>query len=155
MRLTRLIPALAMSLLLIACERGAVTAPDPPQFSMHEGSAPIEFPFTSEFPAVNPCTGLGHIVTWTGTGWFQPHPNNAVLRFQFAIATTDGYAGSGNDVWMGTDGRPGDVLKRTVNTLLTHPSGSRLMVHLVMVIDFKNSPPIAHVDRLEPICVAP
>jgi hypothetical protein len=157
---TRLIAALAVPMLAVACAQDAATAPDPPQLSNGLGSPPIEFgvEFTVDPDPVNPCTGETHTVWVTGTGWFQPHPNNAVIRIKSIITTSDGYEGRGDERWMGTDFRPGDILKRSFNAMLTDPSGSRIRVHEVFVLDFKDtppSPPTVRVDQSEAICVQP
>ncbi len=54
MRFTRLIPALAVAMLGVACAQDAPTAPEAPQFSEHAG-APLAFPFENvPFAGVNP-----------------------------------------------------------------------------------------------------
>ena len=148
-----LIPALAVSMLLIACQQDA-TAPDPPQFSTHAGP-PLEFPVNNQFPAVNPCTGLPITVTLTGTLWVQPHPNNRVIRVKGTTTTSDGYTGRYNETWTGSDNGPGGMSIRTINTQVTNSSGSRYMVHLVWVIDNKTSPDTWRVDRFSATCIRP
>ncbi|MHC4611505.1 MAG: hypothetical protein ACYS7M_14280 [Planctomycetota bacterium] len=155
MRFTRLIPALAMPLLVVACGQDAATAPDPPQFNELAGP-PLEFPFTTQFPAFNPCTSQGILVTNTGTLWVQTHPNNRVIRVKGTTTSSDGYTGRYNETWTGSDiFGPGGMSIRTINTQVTNPSGSRYMVHLVWVIDAETSPPTWRVDRFSATCVIP
>jgi hypothetical protein len=153
-----IIPALAVSMLVVACSQDAPTAPDPPQFSMH--AALIEIPIEdAPFAGVNPCTGLLFTGTSTGTLWIQPHPNNRVIRVRLASTTSDGYTGRYGETWSGSNlpgpAGPGDVSARTVNVQMSSPSGSRYMVHQVFVMDLKTSPPTIRVDRFSATCIRP
>ncbi len=154
MRFTRLMAALTVPLLAVACAQDAPTAPEAPQFSMHAG-APVGVPFTVEFPAFNPCTNQGILVTNTGTIWFQPHPNNRVVRVKGTTTSSDGYTGSYNETWTGSDWNdgPGGMSIRTINTQVTNSAGSRYMVHLVWVIDTEAS--TFRVNRFSARCVIP
>lgn len=156
MRFTRLLPALAAAFLVVACSQDAPTALDPPQLDA-QGSAPLEFPFTTQFPAGNPCTGEGILITNTGTLWVQPHPNNRVIRVKGTLTSTDGYTGSYNETWQGSDGLddPGGMSTRTVNIQAWNASGSRYMVHIRFVWDVKTSPPTVHMNELSATCVIP
>lgn len=154
MRFTRLIAVLAVPLLAIACAQDAPTAPDSPEFSMHAG-APVGQPFTVQFPAFNPCTNQGILVTNTGTIWFQPHPNNRVVRVKGTTTSTDGFSGSYNETWTGSDNGPGGMSIRTINTQVANPAGSRYMVHLVWVIDVSSGTWEFRVDRFSARCVIP
>lgn len=150
-----LIPALAVSMLVIACAQDVPTAPDSPQFSMGIGSAPLEFPFTTVFDAFNPCTGQPVSVTNTGTIWFQTHPNNAVVRVKGTTTMSDGYTGSYDETWTGSDNGPGGMSIRTINTQVTNSSGSRYMVHLVWVIDVSTGTWDFRVNRFSATCIRP
>lgn len=150
-----IISVLAGSMLVIACSYEAATAPDPPQFDVEAASAPLEFPVNNTFGAFNPCTGLPVTVTLTGTIWFQPHPNNNVVRVKGTTTTSDGYTGSYDETWTGSDNGPGGMSIRTFNTQVTNPSGSRYMVHLVWAIDAGGASWEFLVDRLAPTCITP
>jgi hypothetical protein len=160
MRFTRLIPALAVAALAVACAQDAPTAPDPPQLSVEAASIPkLEFPVNFSFPGFNPCTGLEGIVTITGTIWVQEHPNNRTIRYRGTISTSDGYTGHWVETWTGSNmpgpAGPGDVSNHTMNNMLAHPSGSKYRVHLVWIADFKPEPWTVRVDRFSATCVIP
>jgi hypothetical protein len=155
MRFTRLIPALAVPMLVVACAQDDPTAPDPPQ--LQAASIPkLEFPIDVMFDAFNPCTGLDHIVTLKGTFWNQTHPNNRTLRWRATLTTSDGYAGHYIETWTGSNiFGPGDVSNHTFNITAKHPSGSRFKVHLVWIMDEKTSPPTVRVDKFALTCIRP
>ncbi len=157
MRFTRLMAALTVPLLAIACAQDAPTAPDPPQLSVEAASIPkVEIPVDFSFPGLNPCTGLEQIVAITGTIWVQEHPNNRTIRYRGTITTSDGYTGHWVQTWTGSDiFGPGDVSNRTMNNMLTHPSGSKYRVHLVWIADFKPEPWTVRVDRFSATCLIP
>ena len=158
MRFTRLIPALAVAALAVACAQDAPTAPDGPQFSEH--AALIKIPLEdAPFAGVNPCTGLPFTGLSTGTLWIQPHPNNRVIRIRVTSTTSDGYTGRYEETWTGSNlpgpAGPGDVSVRTFNTQLSSPSGSRYMVHSVFVLDLKTSLPTVRVEGFSASCIRP
>jgi hypothetical protein len=157
MRFTRLIPALAVPMLVVACEQNDPTAPDPPQLNEHAASIPkLEFLWEASFPDLNPCTGLEHIQTVTATIWVQEHPNNRTIRFRGTMTTSDGYTGHFLQTWTGSNVfGPGDVSNRTINNVLTHPSGSKFRVHLVWIADFKTEPLTVRVDKYTSACISP
>ncbi|MEJ2239112.1 MAG: hypothetical protein P8X82_12505 [Gemmatimonadales bacterium] len=153
-----LIPALAVSMLVIACAQDVPTVPDSPQFSEH--AALIEIPLENvPIDGVNPCTGMYFTGTSTGTLWIQPHPNNRVIRIRTTSTTSDGYTGHYEETWTGSNlpgpAGPGDVSARTFNVEMSSSSGSRYMVHQVFVLDLKTSPPTVRVERLEATCIRP
>lgn len=156
MRFTRLIPALVLPMLVIACAQDDPTAPEPPQLNEAASIPKFELPIYWVFPSLNPCTGLEHINTWEGTVWVQEHPNNRTLRFSGTITTSDGYTGRFNRTWTGSNiFGPGDVSNLTTNGMLTHPSGSKIRWHLVWIADFKTDPETVRVDKLTVACVTP
>jgi hypothetical protein len=157
MRFTRLIPALALPMLAVACDQNDPTAPDPPQLNAQAASIPkVEMPMDFSLAIVNPCTGLEHIRTFTGTIWVQEHPNNRTIRFRGTGTTSDGYTGRFVRTWTGSNiFGPGDVSNLTMNYLLRGPSGSKIRVHEVWIADFKTDPMTVRVDKFTDACVGP
>lgn len=159
MRFTRLIPALTVAALGVACAQDAPTAPDAPQFSEHAGpphsGPPLEFqfPFQVVPDPVNPCTGETHVVSGIVTLWIYPRPNNVLWRTESAITTDDGYTGSATETWAGPDAGPGGISARSFNAMMTNPYGSRIRVHQIWVFDRKTN--TGRVDQNEGVCVQP
>jgi hypothetical protein len=155
MRFTRLIPALAVPMLFVACDQDDPTAPDPPQ--LQAASIPkLEFPFTWVFPALNPCTGLDHITTITGTVWIQEHPNNRTIRWRGTITTDDGYTGNFVETWTGSNiFGPGGVSNHTMNVIVKRPPDFMYRVSLVWIMDEKPEPDIVRVDLFNLTCLSP
>ena len=145
-----------LPLVFAVCTEREPAAPDidvPPNLA----SIPkLEFPFTWVFPALNPCTGLDHIVTITGTLWVQEHPNNRTIRWRGKITTDDGFTSNYVETWTGSDiFGPGDVSNHTMNIIVKRPPDSKYRVHLVWIADFKPEPPIVRVDRYSLTCLGP
>jgi len=154
MRFTRLIPVLAVPMLVAGCDQNDPTAPDPPQLGVQAASIPkVEFPIFDQFDHTNPCTGLSHIITITGTGWWQEHNNNGVLRVNTTTTTSDGFEGRGNTRHV--EALNGGIWKETIHDMLTHPSGAKFRVHLVSLWDFRNWPPTLRLDIGGTTCVRP
>jgi hypothetical protein len=152
MRITRLIFALAVPMLLIACDQNDPTAPDPPQLKVGAANAPIPFPFFDQFDDLNPCTGLFHTITVTGTQWRHEHNNNLVVREKSTITTSDGFEGkvSATDV---TNFSGANVYKSTFNSMLTHPDGAKIRAHFVLVVDLETG--TVRVFKFAADCVRP
>ena len=132
-------------------QQDLVGVPDPPQLSVQAASAPISFPIPpDQFEAVNPCTGLDHWVTITGTAWVNDHGDQWVVRVKRTITTSDGFEGRGTStevvVW-------DNVWKGSINDMLRHPSGARIRAHFVWLADFKTVPPTWRVDLGSLTCV--
>jgi hypothetical protein len=127
MRFTRLIPALAVPLLLIACAQDDPTAPDPPQLSAQATGAPTEVPLYYEwFDIPNACTGEPHDIVAEGTMWVQPHNNDqTVLRVRLWVTTTSGFEGRRWETHVRLFGQPG-LFNGTYHDVLVHPSGARM-----------------------------
>jgi hypothetical protein len=94
-------------------------------------SAPTAVPIFEQFDDVNPCSGLIHTVTFTGTAWVHEHNGRFIVRAQRTITTSSGFEGRGTDTFVGN----GSVFKVTLNDMLTHPSGDRIRPHFVLVVD--------------------
>lgn len=157
MRFTRLIPALAVPMVVLACDQDDPTAPDPPQLNEQAASIPKgEYHLEWSFPDINPCTGLENVTNVTATVWVQEHPNNRTIRYRGTITTSDGYAGHYLQTWTGSNiFGPGDVSNRTLNNVVTHPSGSKYKVHLVWIADFKTEPETVRVEQFASTCINP
>ena len=135
MRFARLIPALAVPMLLVACGQDNPLEPDPPQFDAQATSAPISWPFFNQFDDVNPCTGETNTITLTGTTWWDGHNNNWVARTRVTATTSDGFEGSGHSTEVGISAGA-TLYKTTANNMLTHPSGAKLRAHYVFLLDW-------------------
>jgi len=150
MRFANLIPALALPMLVIACDRADPLAPDAPQFDAQAAGAPISWDFYNQFPAVNPCTGETHVITLTGTTWFDGHNNNYVGRTRVSATTSDGFEGSGHSTEAGIYASA-TLYKTTANNVLTHPSGAKLRAHYVFLLDWGTG--TVRVDKSWETCV--
>lgn len=127
MRFTRLIPALAVPLLVVACDRNDPTAPDSPQLSAQTTGAPMSIPLYFEWnDIVNVCTGEPHDIIAEGTLWLQPHNNDqTVRRVRLWVTTTSGFEGRRWETHVQLLGQPG-LYNGTYHDLLVHPSGARM-----------------------------
>jgi hypothetical protein len=135
MRFARLIPALALPMLVIACGQDDPLAPNAPQFDVQGAGAPISAPFSNVIEAVNPCTGEDHTITLTGTTWWDGHNNNWVARTRVTATTSDGFEGSGHSTEVGISAGA-TLYKNTANNVLTHPNGAKLRAHYVFLLDW-------------------
>jgi hypothetical protein len=94
--------------------------------------APTEIPFEDVFVDVNPCTGLDHTVTITGTIFEHSHDGRVNGHTQRTITTDPtGFVGHGTDSLVDN----GRVFRFTLNDVLMSPSGDRIRVQLVLVVD--------------------
>lgn len=150
MRFARLIPALALPLLVVACGQDNPLEPDPPQFDVQGAGAPMSMAFSNDFDALNPCTGEWHHITLTGTTWWDGHNNNSVARTRVTATTSDGFAGSGHSTEVGIFAGA-NLYKTTANNMLTHPSGAKLRAHYVYIFDFETW--TARLDKSWETCV--
>jgi hypothetical protein len=152
MRFARLVPALALPLLAIACGQDNPLEPDPPQFDVQGAGGPISESFSNDFWDVNPCTGEWHHITLTGTTWKHEHNNNWVWRTRVTATTSDGFEGSGHSTELGNSAGA-TLYKTTANNVLTHPSGAKLRAHYVFLLDWGTSPWTVKVDKSWSTCV--
>lgn len=105
---------------------------------------PTAVPIFSQFEGSNPCSGLPQTVTFTGTAWIHELPDGrVVVRTQRAITTSAGFQGRGTSTVVDN----GNILKFTLNDMLTHPSGDRIRAHLVLVVDLTTTPPTVRVRQ--------
>jgi hypothetical protein len=154
MRFTRLIPALAVPMLLVACDRNDPVAPDSPQLSAQATGAPMSTPLYFEWnDIVNACTGLPHDIVAEGTLWWQPHNNGqAVARVRLWVTTSSGFEGRRWETHVQLFGQPG-LYKGTYHDLLVHPSGARMRFMYVFLFDLSDG--TTRVERYESQCVRP
>jgi hypothetical protein len=123
---------------------GLTDPPPPHSFAfVAAASAPTPVPIFVRFEDVNPCSGLVHTVTITGTAWIQNRDGHIVVREERTVTTSSGFAGRGTDVFVDN----GTTQKFTLNDMLTNQSGARIRAHLVLVIDLSTIPPTVRVSK--------
>jgi hypothetical protein len=91
---------------------------------------PTEVPVFEVFTGVNPCTGLEHMVTVSGTIFRHFHGDQENHHFARTVTTSDGFVGRGTEV--------GILHERifVINDLLTNDTtGERISVHFVGIHD--------------------
>ena len=91
---------------------------------------PSEQPLFEVFTGINPCTGLEHTITVTGTFFRHFHGDQELYHLARTITTSSGFFGRGTEV--------GILHDRifVVNDLLTNDAtGERMRVHLVGIHD--------------------
>ena len=91
---------------------------------------PTEVPLFEVFTDVNPCTGLEHTVTVSGTLFRHFHGDQENHHFAPTITTSSGFVGRGTEV--------GILHERifVVNGMLTNDAtGERIRAHLVGIHD--------------------
>lgn len=93
---------------------------------------PAHVPFTFVFDDANPCTGLVHTVTITGTMLVQEHEDHFVAVQTRTITTTPtGFVGKGTQTEVHSDG----VLMLRLLDVLTNPEGERIRARFVLLLD--------------------
>jgi hypothetical protein len=129
---------------------------DPPRLNrsadVQAASAPVEVPIFAQFEDVNPCSGLVHTITFTGTARIHEHDGRVVVHAQRTITTSSGFEGRGRDTFVYN----GKIQKVTANDMLTNESGDRIRAHIVLVLDLSTTPPTVRVMKGtfdEVICV--
>jgi len=91
-----------------------------------------EFPFEFVADDVNPCTGDMHTVTIAGITSVHNHNGRTVAYSERTITTSPtGFVGHGTDTYV----LNGQVEVFRLTDILVSPSGDRIRVHLVLVID--------------------
>jgi hypothetical protein len=109
---------------------------------------PAAMPFEVTFSDVNPCTGLMHTVTITGTEFVHSHDGRVVVYGQRTITTDPtGFVGHGTDAFLGN----GQVFKFTSTDVLTDPVGDRIRARTVLVLDLSTG--TVRVDKDELTCL--
>jgi hypothetical protein len=139
-----IVPALCIA----GCADSATSPHDVnPTEGVAAASAPVAVPIFEEFVDVNPCSGLNHTVTITGTVWI--HENAKVIRFQRTVNTSSGFVGRGTLTFVAT----GDLEKITLNDMLRHESGAQIRAHFTGLFDISTTPPTVRVARGAVSCV--
>jgi hypothetical protein len=112
--------------------------------------SPTAMPFEVTFPDVNPCTGLIHTVTISGTEFVHSHDGRIVVRSERTITTDPtGFVGHGAGAFLDN----GQVFKFTSTDILTNPAGDRIRARTVFVLDLSTE--TVRVDRFELTCLGP
>ena len=121
----------AFTALIAGCEKPTepVEAIRP---SFQATNAPVAIPFSVTFDDVNPCTGLIHTVTISGTSFVQVNDGVVVVRSERTITTSPtGFLGHGTDSFVAN----GQVVMFRLTDVLTNDAGDRIRAQLVQVID--------------------
>ena len=119
-RLAALLPAVAISIAL------SLTAP-----TSVAASAPVIVPFFDQFVDLNPCSGLQHTVTITGTALIEATHGARVVHVQRTVTTSSGFEGRGAQTIVDN----GNIVKVTLADLLSNESGDRIRAQVVILID--------------------
>ena len=136
-------------LVLLACGReplashtnatpslGASTAQ--PSYSATSAStnAPVAFPFEVTFDDINPCTGLVHTVTVSGTSYVQILDNGLISIHTDRTITTSptGFAGHGTESFTWNS----QLIRDMQSDILTNASGDRIKVQIVELLDLSS-----------------
>ena len=135
-------PSLILSLLLAAgCNEshdslGVSDRTRPSNFaSVAAVGAPTPIPIFEQFDDVNPCSGLIHTVTFTGTAWIEENDGRIVVREKRTITTSSGFVGRGSDTFVDN----GNIQKLTLNDMLTNGSGDRIRAQFILVFDLSTA----------------
>jgi hypothetical protein len=108
------------------------------------------FPFEFVFDDVNPCTGLIHTVTITGTTSVHDHDGRIVAHSERTITTSPtGFVGHGTDSYV----LNGQVEMFRLGDILTNPSGDRIRARFVIVVDLSTG--TVRVEKGELTCLGP
>jgi hypothetical protein len=131
---------LLVLLTLAALGVAAPAAADPPTTESFEGT----------FDDVNPCTGLIHTVTISGTAYFHSHDDRVVGRAERTITTDPtGFVGHGTESFVDN----GQVFRDSLTDILTSPDGDRIRAHFVVVVDLSTD--TVRVEKGEVTCLGP
>jgi hypothetical protein len=114
---------LSVALLLVATLAGPAAA-----------NAPVAIPFVNEFRDLNPCTGLFHTVTVTGTLYVHDNNGALVVTGDRSITTSTGYEGRGRFTRVVN----GSVMKVMLGDRLVSASGSVIDAGFHIVVDLSD-----------------
>jgi hypothetical protein len=135
-----------MRKLLLVLLTMAVLALAPPAAA----DPPTESSFVDTFEDVNPCTGLIHTVTITGTVFEHSHDGRIVAHVKRTITTDPtGFVGHGSESFVDN----GQVARGSFTDILTNPAGDRIRAHGVFVVDLSTD--TVRFDRFELTCLGP
>jgi hypothetical protein len=103
--------------------------------------APTSFPFQETFVDVNPCTGLDHTVTVTGTLFvYERGVHGLSHRLDRTITTSSGFTGHGTEISIDHD------RIFVVRDVLANDAGEHLLAQLVFVQDAQGTPRVERAD---------
>jgi len=106
---------------------------------------PSAFPFEETFVDVNPCTGLDHTITVTGTLYVYDRGLHGLHdRLDRTVSTSSGFSGHGTEISVDHE------RIFVVHDLLTNESGEHELASLVIV---RGPDGTVRVDRFELSCV--
>jgi hypothetical protein len=135
-----------MRKLLLVLLTMAVLALAPPAAA----DPPTEGSFVDTFEDVNPCTGLMHTVTITGTVFEHSHDGRVVVHVKRTITTDPtGFVGHGTESFVDN----GQVARGSLTDILTNPAGDRIRAHGVFVLDISTD--TVRVGNFELTCLGP
>jgi hypothetical protein len=135
-----------MRKLLLVLLTMAVLALAPPAAA----DPPTEGSFEETFEDVNPCTGLIHEVTITGTFFEHSHDGRIVVHAKRTITTDPtGFVGHGTDSFVDN----GQVVRVSLTDILTNPAGDRIRARFVFVLDLSTD--TVRVEKGEVTCLGP
>jgi hypothetical protein len=107
-------------------------------------NAPTRIPFEETFVDVNPCSGLEHAITVTGTFFVFERGNGISHRLERTITTTSGFVGHGNEISVDHD------RIFIVHDTLRNSAGDHIRAQVVLVRDASGTP---RVERFMLTCV--
>ncbi len=145
--------SLLLSLFAVGCDEtqhpsGVADRSSPSGFAVvAAASAPTPVPIFIQFDDLNPCSGLVHTVTFTGTAWIQELDGRVVIREQRTITTSSGFEGRGTDTFVDN----GNIQTFRLDDMLTNESGDRIRAHGLMVFDLSTL--TVHVEKFAVTCV--
>lgn len=108
------------------------------------GDAPTESPLLDVFVDVDPCTGLEHVVTISGTFFRHSHAAGATYHAERSVTTSAGYVGRGIEISVDHE----RIV--VINDVLSNPSGDRVRAHVVVVLEADRT---ARVDQFRLTCI--
>lgn len=135
-----------MRKLLLVLLTMAVLALAPPAAA----DPPTAIPLEETFEDVNPCTGLIHTVTITGTIFEHSHDGRIVAINERTITTDPtGFVGHGVVSFVAN----GQVERFSLTDILANPAGDRIRAHFVGVLDLSTD--TVRVEKGELTCLGP
>jgi hypothetical protein len=106
---------------------------------------PMAFPFQESFVDVNPCTGVEHTVTVTGTFYvYERGVHGLSHRLDRTITTSSGFSGQGTEI----SGDHDRIF--LIHDVLTNDAGEHILAQVVFVLDAQGTP---RVDRFDVSCM--
>jgi len=102
---------------------------------------PAAFPFEESFVDVNPCTGLDHTITVTGTLYVYERGVHGIHhRLDRTVTTSSGFTGHGTEISIDHD----SIFE--VHDVLTNDAGEHILASFVFVHDAQGTPRVEHAE---------